>query len=245
MKLVNIKIVTVLVISYCIALVAMTPLSWLLPYIEPKLKPMGVHLAEPQGSIWSGQVEVLEKTIGRVNLQWDAKPASLFLLKLPLDVKLSNANLSLSGIVNLGIAGPSLTHWSGYIDDRAFAQLYRSLRADVNGRLQLEDVAGAMSWGKSLKEASGSATWSGGEITIPVGRTQQSYQVPMIVGDVSSDQDAWRFTAKGKAGQTFIDAELSRQGEGVVAVKSALAEAMDVPIPNMGENIFKMSQQVF
>jgi hypothetical protein len=245
MKLVNIKIISLFIISYSLALIAMTPLSWVLPLVEPRLAPLGVRVTQPQGSLWSGQAVLMEQNLGRVNVQWDIKVASLLLLKLPVDVELSNSNLALSGLVTVGVGGPSLANWSGYIDDKALRSVYQRYRATINGRLQLDTVAASMSWGHQLKEASGSATWSGGAATVPVGRSARTFEVPMMHGDIASDENAWHFVANSSDGQALIEAELTREGMGTVSVKSAMTKALGLSIPSSGENVFKMSQQVF
>ncbi|MFT7697144.1 MAG: hypothetical protein ACI9RY_000624, partial [Reinekea sp.] len=54
MKLVNIKWVTLLLISYCLALGFLTPLQWLVPLVTPRLASLGVTLEETSGSLWQG-----------------------------------------------------------------------------------------------------------------------------------------------------------------------------------------------
>ncbi len=245
MKLINLKIIALLVASYSIAMIALTPLSWILPLAESRLSAIGIQVSEPKGTIWAGQAVLKEKNIRQMNVQWDLNLLSLLLLKLPIDLQLSNAHASLSGQAMLSFGGLSLIEWSGYVDEKAFEQIYKRYRTDLSGRLQLNDVSASMTWGRELKEANGGATWSGGAAQIPVGRSQQNFDVPMMIGTISSDEELWKFIASSSGGEKFIEATLSREGEAVAAVKSALAKAMDIPIPDMGENIQKISLKVF
>lgn len=245
MKLVNIKILAILVFSYSLSLVAMTPLSWLLPFVEGQLAPLGVKINQAEGSLWNGSAQITERTVGSVNVNWDVRLASLLLLSLPVDVEVSNAHMNVTGMVSAGFGGLKIADLEGYIDEKAAEPFYKPYRADLSGRLQLSDVSANVSWGRSLGDATGELSWSGGPISFPVGRSTQNFEVPMMLGQITSDDSAWRFDVKNTSDQQYIAATLSREGEANLSIKRVLATDMNIPIPSGGSSLFDISQQVF
>jgi hypothetical protein len=245
MKLVNFKLIALLIISYSLALVALTPVSWLLPLFEPRLQSVGVSLSEVDGSIWQGQGLVREKNIGYVNVQWKVNAASLLVLKLPIELTVSNSSLELQGELALSPFTVSVNNVSGYVDEVAFKNIYQSYRADISGRLRISELAAEVSWGNELKDASGELSWSGGPISIPVGRSVQDYQVPTMLGSISSDESQWLAEIMGSEKQEYIIASMNREGLATLSIKRILATEMDIPLPEGGSSLFDISQQVF
>ena len=245
MKLVNIKILALLVISYSIALVAMTPLSWLMPYVEPTLAAQGVRVSNVEGSIWHGKGLISERTIGSVNVDWDVNVISLVLFKVPINIHFSNGAMDLAGKIVLSPMSIAVQNVSGHVDEVAFKPLYQSYRADIQGRLQLEAVSAKMSWSRVLADASGDLSWSGGPISIPVGRSTQTFKVPTMLGVISSDESQWQVQVSSSTGQTYIFASLTREGLGTLSLKRELATDMNIPVPGSGSSMFDISQQVF
>jgi hypothetical protein len=244
MKLVNVKILALLVITYSIALIAMTPLSWLLPLVENQLTPMGVRVSQVEGSIWQGQGQISERTLGEAKVQWDIQLLPLLLLKAPIDLRITNSHADLNGTVAVSPFGVSVTGLSGHIDEKAFQSVYQPYRADISGRLQLNGVSADVSWGRKLGDASGELSWSGGPISFPVGRSIQSYEVPTMLGQLTSDENQWLVDIKGQQDQQFIQANLTREGMGTLSIKRNLATEMKIPIPGGGSSLFEVSQQV-
>ena len=214
MKLVNIKILAILVFSYSLALVAMTPLSWLLPFVEGQLAPMGVKVSQAEGSIWQGSANVAERNIGQVQVDWDVRLGSLFLLSFPVDLQINNAHMNIEGLVSAGIGGLKLEGFEGHIDEKAAERIYKTYRADLSGRLQLSDVSANVSWGRKLGDASGELSWSGGPISFPVGRSTQNFEVPMMLGEITSDDNEWRVDVSNTSDQPYIAASVSKEGHG-------------------------------
>lgn len=244
MKLVNLKILALLVISYSLALVAMIPLSWLQPLVEPRLNQLGVRLGQVEGNLWRGQSQLTERQLGTVSVQWDAHPSGMLLLSLPIDVKLTNAYLDVTGQVALSPLRLSLSQVSGYVDEKAFESIYQAYRATLSGRLQLDNVSADMGWNRSLGEVSGELSWSGGPVSVPVGRSVQSYTVPTLLGTLQSDESGWQAFVTGSDDTLMLEADLTRDWMATYAVKTALAQAMDIPLPDMGENLLKRSFEV-
>lgn len=244
MKLVNLKILALLVISYSIALVAMTPLSWLMPLVEPQLNQMGVRAETVEGSLWQGRGQFSERSVGTLDIEWDVRVPAMLLLKMPVDLHLSNDNLDISGLLQISPLGLSLSSVSGFVDEQAFASVYQAYRAELTGRLQITDLQADIGWSRKLGDASGQLTWSGGPVSVPVGRSVQRYEVPTLFGEVSSDDQRWLARVSGSDDTLMLEADLTRDWIATYAVKTALAEAMDIPLLDMGENLLKRSFEV-
>jgi len=245
MKLVNIKWVTLLVISYGLALVVLTPLQWLLPWVTPKLATLGVTLEETEGSLWQGQSLVRWQPYGYAKVDWDVELLGLLLLKLPVQVSLENPQMAVTGRVTLKPLGLTVASLNGYLDDTLLAPIYTAYKATLSGRLQLDSVAASVGWGTKLGDLSGNLTWSGGPVGIPVGRSLQNYQVPTLFGQLASDKAGWGLTVRGDRQQDYMQMSLTPTGEATLSVKRALADDMAIQVPGNGSSLFDISQQVF
>lgn len=244
MKLVNLKVLALLVISYSIALVAMTPLSWVFPLVEPKLNQLGIQVGAIEGTVWQGRGQISERNVGQLDLEWDVNAAQLILLKAPIDLTVSNADMDVSGQLTLSPFRMALSGVSGYVDEQAFSQIYEPYRATLSGRLQLSDVSADMGWRRKLGDAGGQMTWSGGPVSMPVGRSVQTYEVPTLLGNINSDEDGWKASVTGGDNVVMLEADLTRDWVVTYAVKSALADAMNIQLPDLGENLIKRSFEV-
>ncbi|MDX1474645.1 MAG: type II secretion system protein N [Reinekea sp.] len=245
MKLVNIKILALLVISYSIALVAMTPLSWLLPYVQPQLAAVGVQLTDVEGSIWQGEGVLTERNVGSAQVKWDVNAIQIPLLRLPIDLHVTNNAADVHAIVTLTPFNLSVDNLNGYVDEVLFKSVYQTYRADIKGRLQLDNVHAKLSWNKSLGDASGALSWSGGPVSLPVGRSTQTFEVPTMFGQITSSDNQWGVNIAGANQQQYITAQLDGTGVATLSVKRVLATEMKISVPGNGSSLLDISQQVF
>lgn len=245
MKLVNLKILALLVVSYSLALVTLTPVAWMLPVFETRLQNTGITLIHADGNTWQGQVLVNHPSMGYLTVGWQTNPAMFLLGKVPTQISLTNKAMDISGEVVLSPFSVSIVGLEGYADEAAFENIYQSYGSQLSGRLQLDDINLQMTWGKTLKAAWGDLTWSGGPISVPVGRNVQSYQVPMMIGELSSDESQWLVNITSGDQEQYIQASLTQEGTATLSVKRALVNDMNIPLPGSGNSLFEMSQQVF
>ncbi len=245
MKLVNIKLIVLFLVSYVLALVFFAPLRWIVPFVEPKLVSSGISVSNVEGTIWRGTSDVRKKGYGFLSASWQIHPLSIFVLKLPADVQLQNSDLQISGRVVVSPSGISVKELSGYLDEKVFAPIYLAYKSQISGRLTLTNISADAGWSKKLGAASGSLAWSGGPITVPVGRSMQNYEVPMMKGEISSNEEGWALNVLSSDKQEFIEARLSAEGVGMLSIKRQLATQMNLPVPAGGQSMFDISQQVF
>ncbi len=245
MKLVNIKWVSLLLISYALALVVLTPLQRLLPLVTPSLAKLGVTLEETEGSLWRGQSLVRWQPYGYAKVEWDIELLSLLLLELPVQISLSNPQMAVTGRLTLEPLGLGLANLNGYVDDGLLAPIYTAYNATLSGRLQLDGVTATVGWGQKLGDLGGTVTWSGGPVGIPVGREIQSYQVPTLSGQLSASEAGWALMVQGERQQDYMQMSLTVAGEGGLSVKRALADDMGIQVPGNGSSLFDISQKVF
>lgn len=245
MKLVNIKWVTLLLISYCLALGFLTPLQWLVPLVTPRLASLGVTLEETSGSLWQGGALVRWNPIGYANVDWDVQFLGLLSLKLPVQVSLQNPQMSVKGTLLVKPAGLAVKDISGHLDDTLFAPIYKTYKASLSGRLQLDSVYAEVGWGKQLGGLNGAITWSGGPVGIPMGGTVQNYQVPTLFGLLASDDQGWTLGVQGERQENYMNMSLTPSGLATLTVQRSLADDMTIRVPGNGTTLFDISQQVF
>jgi hypothetical protein len=245
MKVVKIKWVILLVISYSLALVVLAPLQWLLPLVAPTLANLGVTLEEPDGNLWQGEALVRRKPYGFAKVDWDVQFVGLLALKLPVQVSLQNSQMAVTGLLLVKPAGVAVENVTGYLDDALFEPIYSAYKAKLSGRLQLDSVSAAIGWGKQLGALNGALTWSGGPVGIPMGRAVQNYQVPTLFGQLAADDQGWSLSVQGERQQTYMNMSLTPVGLAKLTVQRTLADDMAIGVPGNGTTLFDISQQVF
>lgn len=242
---INIKLVVLFVAVYLLALVVTVPLSWVVQYGDPILRSLGVSLEQPQGNIWQGESRVRVPNSPEFNLEWQVRPLGLLTGRLPYDVHVFSPALDVSGQIQLRPTGVGVEQVSGYVDDAAFAQITRAYNSTLQGRLVMSDLSASAGWGGSLGDASGELSWSGGPVEVPMGRSRQQFDVPQMQGQITSDETAWRVAINALDNTSLIQAELSREGQGQVAVQRAMAERLGIPVPGGRDTLIEISQKVF
>ncbi|MBU2862866.1 type II secretion system protein N [Reinekea forsetii] len=245
MKYLNFKYILLFVVAYIIALAALFPVRWVIPSVSPMLASVGLSVNQVDGSIWLGKAFVKHKQLGDINLQWQAKPLHLFRLALPMQIEATGRYFDVKALVAPSVFGIRVSDVTGYVDEQAVQPFLQPYRVTLQGRLQLDGIAAESSWKYELGEASGQLTYSGGPIRIPVGRSIETYEVPTMLGELSSNEKQWQLQINSTDQQTFIDVNLERSGLATLSVKRTLAEVMDIPLPAGGRSLFDVSQQVF
>jgi hypothetical protein len=245
MKFLNFRYILLFLIVYVLALAAMFPIRWVLPSVSPMLASYGLSVSNLEGSLWQGNATVRHKMIDDIQLEWHSNPLHLLRLALPVDVAINNSHLDLSAKLAPSAFGIAVSNLSGYIDDQAIERYLKPYNIVLQGRLQFDNLSADSSWKLHLGDASGDLTFSGGPIAVPVGRSTQQYEVPTMLGTLTSNEQAWQLALAGTSAQEFIVASLEREGLGTLSVKRTLAEEMDIPLPQGGRSLFDVSQQVF
>lgn len=245
MKYLNFKYILLFIVVYVFALAAMFPVKWAVPTLEPMLSSVGVSLGQVEGSIWQGKAVVSHKQMGDVQVKWRSKPWHLFRLALPIDVTAVGQYFDFKALVAPSVFGLTVSDLTGYVDEQALTPWLQPYRVSLQGRLQVDQLSVESSWRYKLGDASGSVSYSGGPISVPVGRSVQQYQVPTMIGQLSSNEQQWQMLITDTNKQEFIAISLERTGLGTLSVKRALAEVMDIPLPPGGRSLLDVSQQVF
>lgn len=245
MKYLNFKYILLFVVAYIIALVALFPIRWIVPSVTPLLSSAGLSVNQVEGSVWKGKAFVKHKQIGDITLQWQSKPLHLLRLALPMEIEATGQYFKVKGVVAPSVSGVEASGLTGYVDEQALEPFVSPYRINLQGRLQIDELAAHSSWKYELGEASGNLTYSGGPISVPVGRSQETYEVPMMLGELTSDEKQWQLQINGSDKQVFIVASLERNGLATLSVKRTLAEVMNIPLPAGGRSLFDVSQQVF
>lgn len=245
MKL-NLRLLILFVAVYLVALVAMTPLGWVQQYAEPMLRAQGIELHDTHGNIWQGASQLTVQRSQSVEVEWNTRPLGILTGRLPVDIQVSNPFLDISGQVQIKPGGVALDGVSGYIDEPAFARFAQAYNATLQGRLTASDLSAQIGWDGSLGDANGDLAWSGGLVSVKMGRSSQAFEVPQMRGDISSDDQAWSVLITALDNTPLITAELARDGNARVKVQRVLAERMNIPIPGGGrDTLVEMTQKVF
>ncbi|TCS42080.1 type II secretion system protein N [Reinekea marinisedimentorum] len=245
MKLVNFKILALLLVSYLLTLVVTAPLNWWLPHLEPQLKSNGIVLQDSAGTIWQGETNARVDRLGQFHVNWKINAFKLLLLQVPVSFHAYNVDMNVQGELSVSPLGISVRELSGYADDSAFASIAKSYKSELKGRLSIQSFAAKIGWNKSLGPAAGRVTWSGGDLVVPVGNSRKTFEVPMMIAVISSDESGWLAAVQGAEKQTYMEAQLAQDGLATLSVKRQLADDMSLPVPGSGASLLDVTQQVF
>lgn len=245
MKLVNFKLLALLLVSYIFTLVVTAPLNWWLPFLEPQLKSNGIELQDSRGTIWQGETNAKVDGLGQFYVDWKINALKLLILQVPVSFHTYNVDMNVQGALSVSPFGLRVSELSGYADDSAFASIARSYKSELTGRLTIQSFAANVGWNKSLGDADGRVTWSGGDVVVPVGSSRRTFEVPMMIADISSSDSGWLASVQGVEKQTYIEAQLAQDGLATLSVKRQLADDMSLPVPGSGASLIDITQQVF
>lgn len=240
------KIILVFLLVYGLGMFVFMPLSWLVPKLEAPLLDRGITIENPAGTLWKGQARIRVRGLGMANLHWTVLTSRVLLLKLPIVFNVENKDLSLDGMANASFDGLFINSLNGYVDESAVDDLYAPYGVTLSGRLRLNSVSASMGWDKSLGDIEGELTWSGGEITLPMLSQQGSFEVPMMVGQLDSNDAQWSLDVVNQTENlTYMTMSLQREGLGQLSIKRQLANDMALSIPGSNSVLFDISQQLF
>ncbi|MFQ3231370.1 MAG: hypothetical protein ACI9DO_002758, partial [Reinekea sp.] len=155
MKYLNFKYILVFLVVYLLALAAMFPVRWVLPTLAPVMSSAGLSAEQVEGSIWQGQAVVKHKQVGDIQLKWRTKPLHLFRLALPFQVSMLGQYFDFEALVSPSVFGMAIDDLTGYVDEQALTPFLQPYRVTLQGRLQLDQLSAASSWGYKLGDASG------------------------------------------------------------------------------------------
>ena len=209
------------IVAYVLFLIGKIPASVVLPLLNQRLPNGTVSLSEPQGSIWSGSIDLTISQMARgvpapgpVRLRWSFRPSDLLYGQFGADYWVKSVDLTLNGFVASGLGGSVLSVERGSVGAEWVNPLIRGRGAQIEKPIQLLGVY----WEGELESkvtyvAQGGLNWEGGPVSVsqPV-RMQMA--LPEIVARLSATERRTLFVdvQKQAGNERLLSAELLTTG---------------------------------
>ncbi len=140
-----------------------------------------VRLLQPRGTIWNGAaaLSLHDRLLGDV--AWEVRPSALLGLGLAADWRLTTAGGQLVGDVHAtqGAIGVTAT---GKTPGSSLAPLLDPFEIALAGNIELRTVELTIDPSGIPTDARGTVTWTGGDVSYPVGTQQMQQRFPPMTG---------------------------------------------------------------
>ena len=240
----------VFIISLMLSLIVLFPANILWQQVlAPKinLSAMGVRVEKVQGTIWEGQALVNYGSIASI-LSWDVQTSGLLGLSLPVQLNLVSQAGELKSVVTLRPSTVKITVPKADVQLTALNPVLKAQRLTLDGELLIKDLSVYLEGGRPVN-ASGLASWSGGDIAYPAGREVHQRNLPVFRADIDTRDGVIRLAIRDtQASFDVISGSLDQQGVGMMSITRRLLDLSREPwSQNSREQdvVFKVKKELF
>lgn len=214
--------------------------------IQPNtnMRALGIQVLGVDGSLWDGRAHVRYRHIESI-VDWRVASEGLAGAQLPLSVDVRSQAGEASLILSMGMNQVDLDIHSLTADLATLSPFFLRQRVRLDGRVEARDLALSIT-PDSILSASGKASWSGGSIAYPVGRTIREPLMPPFRAELQTRDDGTIYLGIRDAEAEFdvIEASLTPDGTGLAQVRRRLLDLAGERAPHDRETdvVFKMKQ---
>ncbi|WP_394242678.1 type II secretion system protein N [Vibrio astriarenae] len=176
------------VVVFLVSVIAHIPASFALSYLPKQV----AQVEGVSGTIWNGQAQRVTAQGQQIgSLQWQVKPASLFMARVEADIRFgrgSAIDLRGRGTVGVGLSGPYAQQFVASVPaSYVMSQLPMPIPIDALGQVELtmRDYQFDQPYCAS---AEGTIAWAAGELSTPVG----PILLGPVIADISCQDSQWQ-----------------------------------------------------
>jgi general secretion pathway protein N len=234
---------------FLIAGALQTPLHFIWPYLKPQLGPLPVQVDSVTGTLWQGQAQLRDATVGRVDARWQIAPSSLLLGQLSSTLQVKASAARLEGEVVVGLDQQlQLQQVSGFLDSSLLQPLLRRGRASLAGEFELSQLNAHIDLATpQLLDARGRLVFSGGDVSFPVDGKPISATLPMVIGDIAQQEGRTTVALNTTEGDALGQLYLQADGWGGSRIRRRFLDVLGQPWPAQAEAdtvIFEVSEKI-
>ena len=249
----NRSLILVGILAYLVFLLALFPINIAYKILNPQGLPVSVEALS--GTLWQGSGVLKERQVGRLDVTWSLNPWALVTQQVSADVKVKGQQVRFNGHIDLGLqsfhipATIQISDAKGYVAADLVNQFARQQRASIQGDLELSALN--LSYNlleKQAQSASGRLVWQGGQVAYPVGRDKRTANMPMLVGQLSTESGNLLANVSTTSGEAVAQANLKNDGWAGIAIKRRLLDLAGEKWPGQGNadtSVFEVSEKVF
>jgi len=215
---------------------------------QVNVKALGVDVVSIDGTVWNGRALVSYRSISSI-VDWDISLFGVFGLQLPISADIESQAGSMQLNAGLGLNQSFVEIAKADVDLSVLTPLVKRQRVELDGQLLVKDLIVHVQ-GERISSSSGQATWTGGNVAYPVGRSQHERVLPafkakVVTGEAGGVQIGVR---DSNAVFDVIDLSLSPDGEAMLKVARRLLDVSNEAWPqNSGERdvVFKVKKMIY
>ncbi len=235
------KAIPVGVLVFMILIVVRIPagvIQWIVPDDSQ------ATLLRPQGTLWSGNAELIIQGTATGMLSWQVRPVTFLKGRIGYDVQLAGAGVDLDGQLETGFSSADGSI-SGSVEGGFVNRWLAPYHIELSGgfdvlavNLQLE--------GRSLKALGGRLTWDGGPIRYRLSGNVHNSALPPMTADLGPGPEAVAYAT----GETIplLHAALADNGFARIGVTKYLTVMLGQPWPGGDPDhavVLEVEEQVF
>ncbi|ASP37395.1 hypothetical protein CHH28_01280 [Bacterioplanes sanyensis] len=235
--------------TFLIVATLQTPLHFVWPYLKPQLGPMPVQVNSVTGTLWDGQLQLTDRTLGSVNGAWQLQPLALLTGQLASAVQLDAGNARMQGQLQMGSDQQlQLQEVTAFMDASLLQPLLRRGRASLDGEFELSGFSAQLDLTQPrLLDASGRLVFSGGAVSFPVDGKPINAELPMLIGQLQRDNDNITMALTTTDGDALGQLYLQPDGWGGTRIRRRLLDVLGQQWPAQAEAdtvIFEVSEKI-
>ncbi len=222
----------IFLLSLSVFLIFLLPASvvWekgLAPQINTKQ--LGVDVQRVVGTIWDGQALVRYKGLSGI-IRWNVALEGIFGFSLPIELNLDSEFGHIDADIALSLSTIRAKIRQAQIELQPLTPIFRAQRLSLDGELFVKDLVMLVE-NKQLVEASGMASWSGGDIAYPAGRAVHQRSLPMFkaVLETAGSGDIYLGVRDPQAAFDVINADLKTDGTAMLRITRRLLDLSSEP----------------
>lgn len=219
-------------LSLLIFLVCLLPASvlWekgLAPQVNTRQ--LGLDVQKVVGTVWQGQALLRYKGLSGV-AQWDVELQKLMGLSLPIKLSVNSEVGDIKAMVNVSASSIKAEINHAQIELALLSPLFKSQRLSLDGELFVKNLTATVE-NKKIIDASGVASWSGGDIAYPAGRVVHERTLPMFKAVLKTAESGEIYLGVRDAQASFdvINADLKRDGTAMLRITRRLLDLSREP----------------
>ena len=199
--------------------------------IEPKInaRQLGVDVQKVVGTIWHGQALVRYKGLSGI-AQWDVQLDKLVSLSLPIELNINSVVGEVDAVVDLSLSKVRAEVSKAQIQLKGLSPLLKAQRVSLDGELFVKNLLVVIE-NKKITNASGLASWSGGDIAYPAGRAVHERSLPMFKATLETRDSGDVYVGIKDPQATFdvINADLKTDGTAMLRITRRLLDLSSEP----------------
>lgn len=234
---------------FTIVLAVTVPLHFVWRYVEPHLGNLPVQIQRVSGTVWNGQLQVNVPATGPLDIDWQLQPLPLLAAEADLKLRLIGDGIEVDtrAIVDKS-QQLQIIDADGQLSTKHLRHVLAQGQASLQGDFELADLNTRIDiTNQQILELDGRLIFSGGDVGFPVDGNPVQATLPLLVGQLSKEQEKSVLNINTQEGQAIGQAFMQNDGWGGVAIRRRFLDILGQQWPaeaTADTVIFEVSQKV-